>query len=66
MGGDTKVRMRRHRTKMPIMMPRRLIKSISVILIALADLTRKMTEILKMQGIFYHYLVTVKLSSNFQ
>ena len=46
MGGDTSVRMSRKRTKPPTMMPRRLIKSMSVILTALADLTRKITDIL--------------------
>ena len=46
MGGDTRVRMSRKRTKPPTMMPRRLIKSMSVILTALADPTRKITDIL--------------------
>ena len=45
-GGETRVRMRRQSTKMPTMMPRRLIRSMSVILIAFADRTRKITDIL--------------------
>ena len=38
--------MRRQRTKMPTMMPSRLMRSMSVILIAFADRTRKITDIL--------------------
>ena len=45
-GGETRVRMRRQRTKMPTMMPSRLMRSMSVILIAFADRTRKITDIL--------------------
>jgi hypothetical protein len=47
MGGETRVRMRRKRTKVPTMIPKRLIKSMSVIFTALAERTWKMTEILK-------------------
>jgi hypothetical protein len=46
-GGDTRVRMSKHNTKIPTIRPSLLIKSISVILTALADLTLKITEILE-------------------
>ena len=45
-GGETKVLMSRQRTKAPTMRPSLLIKSMSVILTAFADLTRNMMEIL--------------------
>lgn len=47
MGGETKVLMRRKRTKTPTTTPRRLIKSMSVIFTALADFTLNMTDILQ-------------------
>jgi len=50
MGGETKVRISRQRTKTPTMAPKRLIRSMSVILTALAERTRKMTEILRGKG----------------
>ena len=50
-GGETRVRMRRQRTKMPTMMPSRLMRSMSVILIAFADRTRKITDILGVKGV---------------
>jgi hypothetical protein len=46
-GGDTSVLMSKNKTKAPTMIPRRLIKSMSVIFTALADRTRNITEILK-------------------
>ena len=45
-GGDTNVRINRHSTKIPTIKPRRFIKSISVILTAFADFTRKIMDIL--------------------
>ena len=47
MGGETSVRMSRQRTNIPTMTPSRLIRSMSVILTALALRTRKITEILR-------------------
>ena len=45
-GGDTNVRINRHSTKIPTITARRFIKSISVILTAFADFTRKIMDIL--------------------
>ena len=46
-GGETSVRISKNKTKTPTIRPNRLIKSISVILTAFADLTLKMTDILQ-------------------
>ena len=46
LGGDTRVRTMRKRMNIPTMAPSRLMRSMSVILTALADRTRNMTEIL--------------------
>lgn len=45
-GGDTRVRTMRKSMNIPTMAPSRLMRSMSVILTALADRTRNMTEIL--------------------
>ena len=49
LGGETSVLTIRNRTNIPTMAPNLLIKSISVILTALAERTRNMTEILKIK-----------------
>ena len=46
-GGETRVRTMRKRTNIPTIAPSLLIRSMSVIFTAFADLTRNMTEILK-------------------
>ena len=46
-GGDTNVLISKNKTKTPTIRPKRLIKSMSVILTAFADLTLKMTDILQ-------------------
>ena len=46
-GGDTNVRIRRKRTKIPTITPVLLIRSISVIFTAFAERTRNITDILK-------------------
>ena len=48
LGGDTSVRTIRKRTNMPTMAPSLLMRSMSVILTAFADLTRNMTDILQL------------------
>ena len=47
LGGDTRVRTIRNRMNIPTMAPSLLMRSMSVILTALADLTRNITDILK-------------------
>lgn len=46
-GGETSVLINKNKTKAPTMIPKRLIKSMSVIFTALAERTRNMTDILK-------------------
>jgi hypothetical protein len=52
-GGETRVLMRRKSTKMPRMMPSLLIRSMSVIFTAFADLTRNITDILQKRTLLF-------------